>query len=71
MDEDLVQIVRMEHRDGNVVKRVKPALIKKEISQEYVSVLPFEDDDAPLFTDTERVPFHKKPRGPYDKEVTD
>ena len=46
-------------------------LIKKEISQEYASVLPFEDDDAPLFTDTERVPFHKIPREPYDEEATD
>ena len=71
MDEDLVQIVWIEDRDGNVVKRVKPILIKKEISQEYASVLPFEDDDAPLFTDTERVPFCEIPRGPYDEEATD
>ena len=71
VDEDLVQIVRMEDRDGNVVKRVKPILIKKEISQEYASVLPFEDDHAPLFTDAERVPFHEIPRGPYDEEATD
>ena len=61
----------MEDRDGNVVKRVKPILIKKEISQEYASVLPFEDDYAPLFTDAERVPFCKIPRGPYDEEATD
>ena len=61
----------MEDRDGNVVKRVKPILIKKEISQEYASVLPFEDDDAPHFTDAERVPFHETPRGPYNEEVTD
>ena len=50
---------------------MKPILIKKRISQEYASVLPFEDDDAPLFTDTERVTFHKIPRAPYDEEVTD
>ena len=71
VDKDLVQIVWMEDRDGNVVKRVKPILIKKEISQEYLSVIPFEDDDAPLFSDAERVPFRKIPRGPYDKEATD
>ena len=71
MDEDLVQIVRMEDRDGNIVKRVKPILIKKEISQEYASVLPFEDDNAPHFTDTERVPFCEISRGPYDEEATD
>ena len=71
VDEDLVQIIQMEDRDGNVVKRVKPILIKKEISQEYASVLPFEDDDAPHFTDAERVPFHETPRGPYNEEVTD
>ena len=45
--------------------------IKKEISQEYASVLPFEDDDAPHFTDAERVPFRETTRGPYDEEVTD
>ena len=61
----------MEDRDGNVVKRVKPILIKKEISQEYASVLPFDNDDAPHVTDTERVPFCETTRGPYDKEVTD
>ena len=71
VDEDLVQIVWMEDRDGNVVKRVKLILIKKEISQEYGSVLPFEDDDAPHLTNTERVPFHETTRGPYDEEVTD
>ena len=71
VDEDLGQIIQMEDRDGNVVKRVKPILIKKEISQESASVLPFEDDDAPHFTDTERVPFRETPRGPYNEEVTD
>ena len=64
VDKDLVQIVRMEDRDGNIVKRVKPILIKKEISQEYASVLPFEDD-------AERVPFREISRGPYDEEATD
>ena len=57
MNKDLVQIVWMEDKDGNVMKRVKPILIKKEISQEYASVLPFEDNDAPTFTEAERVPF--------------
>ena len=71
MDEDLVQIVQMKDRDGNVVKKMKLILIKKEISKEYASVLPFEDDEAPLCTDAERVQFHEKPRGPYDEEVTD
>ena len=50
---------------------MKPILIKKEILQEYASVLPFEDDDAPHFTNAERVPFHETPRGPYNEEVTD
>ena len=50
---------------------MKTILIKKEISQEYASVLPFEDDDAPHFTDAERVPFHETPRGSYNEEVTD
>ena len=50
---------------------MKPILIKKEISQEYASVLPFEDDDAPHFTNTERVPFRETTRDPYDEEVTD
>ena len=71
MDEDLIQIIQTEDRDGSVVKRVKPILIKKEISQEYASVLPFEDDDAPHFTDAERVPLRETTRGPYNKEVTD
>ena len=61
----------MEDQDGNVVKRVKPILIKKEISQEYASVLPFEDDNAPHFTNAERVPFRETTRGPYNEEVTD
>ena len=61
----------MEDQDGNVVKRVRLILIKKEISQEYASVLPFEDDNAPHFTDTERVPFREISRGPYNKEATD
>ena len=30
VDEDLVQIVRIEDKDGNVVKRVKPILIKRK-----------------------------------------
>ena len=71
VDEDLVQIVWMEDKDGNVVKRVKPILILKEISQEYASVLPFEDDDAPTFTEAERVPFWELPREPYEEKVTD
>ena len=50
---------------------MKPILIKKEISQEYASVLPFEDDDAPHFTNAERVPFRETTRGPYNEEVTD
>ena len=36
-----------------------------------MSVLPFEDDDAPHFTDAERVPFCEISRGPYDEEATD
>ena len=50
---------------------MKLILIKKEISQEYVSVLPFEDDNTPHFTNAKRVPFCETPRGPYDKEATD
>ena len=62
VDEDLVKIIQMEDQDGNVVKRVKLILIKKKISQEYASVLAFEDDDVPHFTDAERVPFHETTR---------
>ena len=35
-----------------------------------MSVLPFEDNDAP-FTEAERVPFQEIPTEPYDEEVTD
>ena len=42
INEEQVQIIRMLGKDGKMVKKVKPILIKKELNREYASKVPFE-----------------------------
>ena len=36
-DEDQVQIIKMVDKDGKMVKKVKPILIKKELGREHTT----------------------------------
>ena len=42
VDEEQVQLVKMVDQDGKMVKKVKPILIKKELSREHATKIPFE-----------------------------
>ena len=54
VDEEQVQIVKMVDKDGKLVKKVKPILIKKELDREHATVIPFERHPAEVsFTDAE------------------
>ena len=64
MDPDQVQIECMIDKDSKEVKKVKPILIKKEITTNYATQVPFElgpDEDIFFFTDEERVPYADRP----------
>ena len=39
--EEQVQIVKMVDKDGKMVKKVKPILIKKELDREHATIIPF------------------------------
>ena len=74
MDPDQVQMECMVDKNGKEVKRVKPILIKKEITTNYATQVPFElgpDEDIFLFTDEERVPYADRPYEPKIEEETD
>ena len=74
VDPDQVQIECMVDKDGKEVKRVKPILIKKEITTNYATQVPFElgpGKDIFLFTDEERVPYADHPSEPKIEEETD
>ena len=72
IDEDQVQIVKMVGKDGKMVKKVKPILIKKELDREHATEIPFERHPGEIFfTDDERVPYQNSPLGEYVEEVTD
>ena len=74
MDPDQVQIERMIDKDGKEVKKVKPILIKKEITAHYATQVPFEfdsDEDIFFFTDEERMPYADRPYEPKIEEETD
>ena len=74
VDPDQVQIECMIDEDGKEVKKVKPILIKKEITTNYATQVPFElgpDDDTFLFTDKECVPYADRPYEPKIEEETD
>ena len=73
MDPDQVQIECMVDRDGKEVKKVKP-IIKKEITANYATQVPFEldsDEEFFFFTDEERVPYADCPYDPRIEEETD
>ena len=62
----------MVDKDGKLVKKVKPILIKKEIDREHATVIPFEKHPGEVsFTDDERVPFRTTSPVEYVEEVTD
>ena len=72
VDDEQVQIVKMVDKDGKLVKKVKPILIKKELNKEHATVIPFEKHPGEVsFTDDERVPFHTTSPVEYVEEVTD
>ena len=72
VDDEQVQIVKMVNKDGKLVKKVKPILIKKEINREHATVIPFEKHPGEVsFTDDERVPFCTTSPVEYVEEVTD
>ena len=72
IDEEQVQIIKMVNKDGKMVKKVKPILIKKELNREHATIIPFERHPGEvIFTDAERVPFDTTPPVEYVEEVTD
>ena len=74
VDPDQVQIECMIDKDGKEVKKVKPILIKKEITTNYATQVPFElghDEDIFFFTDKEHVPYADHPYEPKIEEETD
>ena len=72
VDEEQVQIVKMVDKDGKLVKKVKPILIKKELDKEHAMVIPFEKHPGEVsFTDDHRVPFRTTSPVEYVEEVTD
>ena len=74
MDPVQVQIECMIDKDGKEVKKVKPILIKKEITTNYVTQVSFElgpNEDIFLFTDEEHVPYADHPYEPKIEEETD
>ena len=72
INEEQVQIIKMVDKDGKMVKKVKPILIKKELDREHATIIPFERYHGEvIFTDAERVPFHTTSPVEYVEEVTD
>ena len=74
VDPDQVQIECMIDKDGKEVKKVKSILIKKEITTNYDTQVPFElgpDKDIFFFTDEERVLYADCPYEPKIEEETD
>ena len=72
VDDEQVQIIKMVDKDGKLVKKVKPILIKKEIDREHATVIPFEKHPGEVsLTDDERVPFRTTSPVEYVEEVID
>ena len=57
IDEDQVQIVKMVDKDGKMVKKVKPMLIKKELDREHTTKISFERHPGEIFINDERVSY--------------
>ena len=72
IDEERVQIIKMVDKDGKMVKKVKPILIKKELKKEHASKVPFERHPGEIFfADDERVPYRETEPVEYYEEATD
>ena len=72
IDEEQVRIVKMVDKDGKMVKKVKPILIKKELNREHATKIPFERHSGEIiFTDAEKVPLCTTPPVEYFEEATD
>ena len=72
IDEDQVQIIKLVDKDGKMVKKVKPILIKKELDREHATKIPFERHPGEIFfTNDERVPYQNTPLVEYVEEVRD
>ena len=74
IDPDQVQIKCMVDQDGREIKKVKPILIKKELTTNYATQVPFEidsDEEFFFFTDEERIPYADRPYEPKIEEETD
>ena len=74
IDPDQVQIECMVDQDGKEVKKVKPILIKKELTTNYATQVPFEvdsDEEFFFFTDEERIPDADHPYELKIEEETD
>ena len=65
IDEEQVQIVKMVDKDGNMVKKVKPILIKKELNREHATKIPFERHPGEIIF------MHTTPPVEYFEEATD
>ena len=72
IDEEQVQIVKMVDKNGKMLKKVKPIMIKKELDREHATKIPFEVTPGEIvFTDAERVPLCTTLPVEYLEEVTD
>ena len=74
IDPDQVQIKCMVDQDGREIKKVKPILIKKELTTNYATQVPFEidsDEEFFFFTDEECIPYADCPYEPKKEEETD
>ena len=72
IDEEQVQIIKMVDKDGKMVKKVKPILIKKELNRKHATKIPFEGHPGEIFfTDDERVPYQNTSLVEYLEEATD
>ena len=72
VDDEQVQIIKMVNKDGKLVKKVRPILIKKELDREHATIVSFEKHPGEVsFTDDEWVPFCTTSPVEYVEEVTD
>ena len=54
IDDEQVQIIKMVNKDGKLVKKVRPILIKKELNREHATIISFEKHPGEVsFTDDE------------------
>ena len=72
VDDEQVQIIKMVNKDGKLVKKVRPILIKTELDREHATIVSFEKHPGEVsFTNDEQVPFCTTSPVEYVEEVTD